>query len=159
MMAATGDAGDTVQFVEFIAKNILLYKMRNGYELGPKSAAHFTRKNLADCLRTRYAYSVWLLVAGYDENDGPQLHFIDYLANSLSVDHGSQGYGGMFCGSIFDKYHHENITQDEAYEVVKKCVREIQKRLIISQPNFHVMVVDKTGVRKLDDVTVETLKN
>lgn len=158
-MAATGDAGDTVQFVEFIAKNILLYKMRNGYELGPKSAAHFTRKNLADYLRTRYAYSVNLLVAGFDENDGPQLHYIDYLANSLPVNHGSQGYGGMFCGSIFDKYHHENITQDEAYEIAKKCVREIQKRLIISQPNFHVMVVDKTGVRKLDDITVETLKN
>lgn len=158
MMAATGDAGDSVQFVEFISKNILLYKMRNGYELGPKSAAHFTRKNLADYLRTRYAYSVWLLMAGYDENDGPQLHYIDYLANSLPVNHGAHGYGGMFCGSIFDQYHHENITQEEAYEIVRKCVREVQKRLIISQPNYHVMVVDKNGVRKLDDVTVENLK-
>lgn len=106
MIAAVGDAGDTVQFVEYISKNILLYKMRNGYELGPKAAAYFTRKNLADYLRTRYAYQVNLLVAGYDKTDGPQLTFIDYLANTLSVDHGTHGYGGMFCGSILDKHHY-----------------------------------------------------
>jgi 20S proteasome alpha/beta subunit len=42
MIAAVGDSGDTVQFVEYISKNILLYKMRNGYELGPKVSLHFT---------------------------------------------------------------------------------------------------------------------
>lgn len=103
MIAAVGDSGDTVQFVEYISKNILLYKMRNGYELGPKAAAYFTRKNLADYLRTRYAYQVNMLVGGYDKNDGPQLTYIDYLANTLGVDHGTHGYGGMFCGSILDK--------------------------------------------------------
>lgn len=108
LIAAVGDQGDTVQFVEYISKNILLYKMRNGYELGPKAAAYFTRKNLADYLRTRYAYQVWLLVAGYDKIDGPQLTFIDYLSNTLSVNHGAHGYGGMFCGSIFDQYHYES---------------------------------------------------
>lgn len=108
LIAAVGDHGDTVQFVEYISKNILLYKMRNGYELGPKAAAYFTRKNLADYLRTRYAYQVNMLVAGYDKTDGPQLTFIDYLANTLAVDHGTHGYGGMFCGSILDRNHHES---------------------------------------------------
>ena len=32
-MAICGEAGDTTQFAEYIAKNIQLYKMRNGYEL------------------------------------------------------------------------------------------------------------------------------
>ena len=30
MMAVSGESGDTVQFAEYIAKNIQLYKMRNG---------------------------------------------------------------------------------------------------------------------------------
>lgn len=64
MMATIGEAGDTVQFTEYISKNIALFKMRNGYEMSPKSAAHFTRKNLADYLRTRSAYHVNLFVAG-----------------------------------------------------------------------------------------------
>lgn len=52
-MAVCGEPGDTTQFAEYIAKNIQLYKMRNGYELSPSAAAAFTRRNLADSLRSR----------------------------------------------------------------------------------------------------------
>lgn len=65
MFATIGESGDTVQFTEFISKNIALYKMCNGYDLSPKCAAHFTRKNLADYLRSRTPYQVNLFVAGY----------------------------------------------------------------------------------------------
>ena len=41
------------QFAEFVAKNVQLYKMRNGYELCPAAAAAWTRRNLADYLRSR----------------------------------------------------------------------------------------------------------
>lgn len=51
-----------------------------------------------------------------------------------------------------------DISQDEAYEVMRKCAREIQKRMIISQPRFHVMVVDDKGVRRLEDITADNLK-
>lgn len=64
MIATVGDPGDAVQFTEFISKNIALYKMRNGYDLSPKCAAHFTRKNLADYLRSSSPYQVNMLVAG-----------------------------------------------------------------------------------------------
>ncbi|MGH0184069.1 UNVERIFIED_CONTAM: hypothetical protein FKN15_038804 [Acipenser sinensis] len=53
LMLCVGEAGDTVQFAEYIQKNVQLYKMRNGYELSPAAAANFTRKNLADYLRSR----------------------------------------------------------------------------------------------------------
>lgn len=52
VMGVIGDSGDTNQFAEYIAKNIQLYKMRNGYELGPTAAANFTRRNLAEYLRS-----------------------------------------------------------------------------------------------------------
>ena len=52
-MTAVGESGDTTQFAEFITKNIQLYKMQNGYELSPAGAANFTRRNLADYLRSR----------------------------------------------------------------------------------------------------------
>lgn len=64
MIATIGESGDSIQFTEFISKNIALYKMRNGYDLSPKSAAHFTRKNLADYLRSRTPYQVNMFVAG-----------------------------------------------------------------------------------------------
>lgn len=52
-MAVSGESGDTTQFAEYIAKNIQLYKMRNTYELSPKEASSFTRRILADTLRSR----------------------------------------------------------------------------------------------------------
>ncbi|XP_012889506.1 PREDICTED: uncharacterized protein LOC105999121 [Dipodomys ordii] len=53
LLLCVGQAGDTVQFAEYIQKNVQLYKMRNGYELSPTAAANFTRRNLADYLRSR----------------------------------------------------------------------------------------------------------
>lgn len=109
VIAAIGDTGDAIQFTEYISKNLALYKMRNGYELGPKSAAHFTRKNLADYLRSRTPYHVNLFVAGYDEKEGSELHYIDYIANAKSLNYAGHGYGGIFAASIFDRYWHPSM--------------------------------------------------
>lgn len=43
--------------------------------------------------------------------------------------------------------------------ILKKCVKEIQKRLVINQTNFTVAVVDKNGVRHLDEITTEGLQS
>lgn len=51
------------------------------------------------------------------------------------------------------------ITQEEAYDILQKCVLEIQKRLIINLSNFKVAVVDKNGVRRLDDISSKSLLN
>ena len=86
VMAVSGESGDTTQFAEYIAKNIQLYKMRNSYELSPSAAANFTRRNLADYLRSRTPYQVNLLIAGYDTETGkPELYFMDYLASMIKV--------------------------------------------------------------------------
>ena len=53
LMSVTGESGDTTQFAEFISKNVQLQKIRHGYELSPAAAANFTRRNLADYLRSR----------------------------------------------------------------------------------------------------------
>ena len=53
LMLTSGEVGDCLQFSEYIAKNLQLYKMRNGYELSPEAAANFTRRNLAESLRSR----------------------------------------------------------------------------------------------------------
>lgn len=77
--------GDCVNFGEYIAKNIKLNELRHGYEASPGATANYVRKNLADALRSRSAYQVNLLIAGYDAKDGPQLYYMDYLAAMVSV--------------------------------------------------------------------------
>ncbi|XP_015606974.1 proteasome subunit beta type-2 [Cephus cinctus] len=157
VMAVSGESGDTTQFSEYIGKNIQLYKMRNGYELSPKAAASFTRRNLADYLRTRTPYFVNLLMAGYDDETGPELYFIDYLASSIKVPYAAHGYGGFFSLTILDRYHNLDLSEEQAYVLMKKCVREIHKRLIVNLPNFKVQKISKDGITELEPITAQNL--
>ncbi|XP_034951354.1 proteasome subunit beta type-2-like [Chelonus insularis] len=157
VMAVSGEQGDSIQFSEYISKNIQLYKMRNGYELSPKAAAIFTRRKLADYLRSRTPYFVNILMAGYDLETGPELYFIDYLASYVKAPYACHGYGGFFSLSILDRYYKPSMTEDEAYSLMKKCVTEVHKRLIVNLPNFKVQKVTKDGVVDLPPITAENL--
>jgi len=152
LMAVSGEAGDTSQFSEYIAKNVQLYKMRNEYELSPKAAAHFTRRNLAEYLRSRSPYQCNLLLAGYDKNtDSTHLYWMDYLATLAELPYCAHGYGGYFTLSTMDAYYKEDLTPEEALELMKKCISEISKRLIINLPTFRVKIIDKNGIRNFGE--------
>merc|ERR1712241_20993 len=158
VMAVSGESGDTVQFAEFVAKNVQLYKMRNGYELCPAAAAAWTRRNLADYLRSRTPFMVNLNIVGYDkEKQECELYHMDYLAAAVKVNYAAHGYGGFFTTAILDAHYRKDMTQDEAYELFQDCVKEVQKRLILNLPNFAVQVIDKDGIRKMKDITVKNL--
>lgn len=49
------------------------------------------------------------------------------------------------------------MTRDEAYELLRDCIAEIHKRLIISLPNFQVQIIDKDGIKKLMDISIKDL--
>ncbi|XP_074570462.1 proteasome subunit beta type-2-A-like [Curcuma longa] len=51
LLGASGEAGDRVQFTEYIQKNVHLYEFRNGIPLSTAAAANFTRGELAQALR------------------------------------------------------------------------------------------------------------
>jgi len=158
LMAITGETGDTTQFAEYIAKSIQLYKMRNGYDLSPSSAAHFTRRDLADYLRSRTPYFVNLLLAGYDKRtETAELYFMDYLASMAKVPYAGHGYGAYFAFGVMDRYYRADMTRDEAYDLLKKCVTEIQKRLVVNLPKYQVHIVDKDGITQKDPITAKTL--
>ncbi|XP_067928758.1 proteasome subunit beta type-2-like [Watersipora subatra] len=152
MMLTSGEAGDCLQFSEYIAKNLQLYKMRNGYELSPEAAANFTRRNLAESLRSRNAYMVNLLMAGYDERTGPSLYFMDYLASMVKLPFAVHGYGSYFTLSIFDRYYKPDMSVDEAYGLLNRCVQELDQRFLVNLPKFKVRVIDKEGVKDMADL-------
>lgn len=100
-----------------------------------------------------------LLLAGYDDETGPELYWMDYLASMLKVPFATHGYGGMFAISIMDRHHRPDMSVEEAYNVLKMCVADIQKRLIINLPNFQVRVLDKDGIKNLDVIRPANVGN
>jgi len=160
IMAVSGESGDTSQFAEYIQKNIQLYKMRNGYELSPAAAANFTRRNLADYLRSRTPYQVNLLLAGFDTaTSTPELYQMDYLAAMIKAPYAAHGYGGFFTTTIMDRHYKPDMTKEQAYALMVECVKEVHKRLIINLPNFSVTIIDKDGVKDMDPITPQIVAN
>jgi len=158
LMAVSGEAGDTSQFSDFIAKNVQLYKMKNEYELSPKAAAHFTRRNLAEALRSQDRYNVNILMAGYDDVEKKaHLFYMDYLATMAELPYCAHGYGGYFTLGTMDAYYRPEMTVEEGYELLKKCVAEISKRLVVNLPTFAVRLVDKDGIHEKDPIEARKL--
>merc|ERR1711957_252140 len=113
---------------------------------GPSSdAANFARNQLAQALR-KGSYQVDLLIAGVDE-DGPQLYFMDYLASCEKVNKGAQGYGAMFTFGLMDRYYKEDMNLDEAKDLIRMCIKELETRFLVDLGTYMCKVVDKNGTR------------
>jgi 20S proteasome subunit beta 4 len=113
-----------------------------------KGATSFTRRNLADSLRTSSAYQVNLLLGGYDDVDGPGLYYMDYLGACVSVPYAVHGYGSFFSLSVFDRHYKPDMTKDEAIHLLPMVIDEIATRFIVNLGQFKVKIIDKGGVEE-----------
>jgi len=151
IMAFSGEAGDTVQFAEFIQANIALYTMRNETDLGPSAVASFVRGELAKSLRSKKPYNVNLLLGGMDPiTKKPTLYWLDYLASCAQLPYAAHGYAQYYCLSILDKHHHPDISFEQGMKILRMCTDELQRRLPIDFKGMTVKVVRKDGIEVLD---------
>jgi 20S proteasome subunit beta 4 len=108
----------------------------------PDAAASWIRKTLAESLRSRHPYQVNLMLGGYDPaSQDAHLYWIDYLGTRADVPYAAHGYGSYFCLSTMDRYHVPDCSLDEALVLLRRCINEIEKRLVLSFDGFKVKVV------------------
>jgi 20S proteasome subunit beta 4 len=151
LLAMAGEPGDRVQFSEFIIANVRLYALRNDSRLSTHAVAHFTRRELATALR-KNPYQTNLLVAGYDEDAGAELYWLDYLATMHKMNIAGTGYGSYFVLSLCDRLWHPDMTEAEALELMEKGIAEVKERLVVAPPSYVIKVVDKNGIREVKRV-------
>ncbi|KAK6585786.1 hypothetical protein PZA11_000843 [Diplocarpon coronariae] len=151
LMAFSGEAGDTIQFAEYIQANAQLYSMRNNISLSPTAIAHFVRSELASSLRSRKPYNVNLLLGGLDPlTNRPSLYWLDYLASLAPLPYAAHGYAQYYCLSILDKHHHPDISYEEGLKLLKLCTDELKRRLPIDFKGMVVKAVTKEGIREVE---------
>ncbi|GFP55358.1 probable proteasome subunit beta type-4 [Trichoderma asperellum] len=147
LLAFSGEAGDTVQFAEYIQRNAQLYSMRNETELSPSGLAHFVRGELATSLRSRNPYNVNLLMGGVDPITGkPSLYWLDYLAALAEVPYAAHGYAQYYCLSLLDKHHHPDITLGQGIKLMTMCIDELKRRLPIDFKGMTVKAIKADGI-------------
>lgn len=60
--------------------------------------------------------------------------------------------GSYFVLSMFDKLWHPNVSEAEAFEMMRKGVEEVKSRLVVAPPKYVVKVIDAQGIRTLGEL-------
>ncbi|AQZ14751.1 PRE1 (YER012W) [Zygosaccharomyces parabailii] len=153
LMSFGGEAGDTVQFAEYIQANVQLYAIRENLELSPLAVSSFVRQELAKSIRSRKPYQVNVLIGGYDtKKEKPELYQIDYLGTKVELPYAAHGYSGFYTFSLLDRHYRSDMTTTEGLELLKMCVGELNKRMPVAFKGVMVKVIDKDGIRQVDDM-------
>lgn len=48
------------------------------------------------------------------------------------------------------RYHNPEASLEEGLETLRRCIAEVEKRLIVGLGKFKVKVVDKDGAREIE---------
>ena len=58
---------------------------------------------------------------------------------------------GFFCLTLHRlRYHDPEASLEEGLAILRRCIDEVSKRLVVAQPKYKVKVVDKDGVREVE---------
>lgn len=151
-----------MKFVEYVQRNVALNEFRSGLKASTKAVASYVRTELAAALR-RNPYQVNLLIGGFDAagagagaaaagaaaEGGASLYFVDYLGAMAKMDFAAHGYAGYFLYSLLDRHWKAGLSEAEALDLARLCIKELATRLVVHQPAFKVKVADKDGVREV----------
>ncbi len=144
-IAAAGGQAERTQLMDYLQKNVHLYRLRNSQKLTTKATAHFVRSEMARFLRSS-PFQVNMLIAGATLEEGPRLFYVDYLAALQEVSRAAHGYGAYFVLGLLDRYWKLDLSVEEAVEIVKLCIREIRTRFLLDRNNFVIKLVNSQGV-------------
>lgn len=155
LFAAAGVPGDVTKFSEHVQKDVRLYTLRSGITMSTAAVANYARGELARFLR-RSTMQCNILIGGYDSHpngNGPCLYSCDYLGTLTKLSFAAEGYAQYFVLSTLDRYWKKNLSLDDGLAVIRSCIAEVQKRLVINQPHFAIKIVTKDGVTVIDNAT------
>ena len=72
----------------------------------------------------------------------------------IEVPFAAHGYGSYFCLSIMDRYYKPGMSEEEALELLRHCLRELRTRFIVNLPVFGVRIVRASGTEEILEFTV-----
>jgi 20S proteasome subunit beta 4 len=104
IISSCGEVADRKEFSKLVNGEMDYYYYRYNKRLNTDELANYTRSTLAESLRKK-PYQVNCLIAGFDDEDGAKLYWMDYLGSMQRVLKGAHGYGGHFLYGIMDNHH------------------------------------------------------
>lgn len=88
-------------------------------------------------------------MGGADNGDSAKLYWIDYLGALTEMPFAAHGYASYFVLSLLDRHYRQDMTIEEALELLKLCLQELKTRFIVALPDFAVKIVRPSGIENL----------
>lgn len=143
----SGEPGSSTSLAELLQARIRLHELCHGTPLTVHATAHYTRRMVADELRTPSAYQTNLLVGGM-EAAGSKLFWIDHMGTLTEVPFAAHGYAAYFVLALMDRHYRAGMSVEEGLGLLKLCLEELKTRFIMNMPQFTVKVIWATGIEE-----------
>lgn len=80
----------------------------------------------------------------------PRLYWLDELGSMQRMKYGVHGLGANFCLSILDQGYRQDMTLEEATQLLQDCFEQLRSRYVVNSPQPPcIKCVDRTGIRQI----------
>jgi len=150
-----GSVGDSLTIIRFLKSHAKLYEIERQTKITPKALASY----LANVLNANryFPFSVQFIVGGL--NKEPQLFELTPFGGVLERNkYAVSGSGTELAMTTLDQNYREGMPEEEAIKLAVKAINAGKKRDLFSGgKGVSVMVIDRKGVREIDEKQVQKL--
>lgn len=154
-LTIAGGVGDAQLLVRLLKAELELYKYAKGKAMSVQSAATL----LANVLQGNkyYPYMVQLIVAGYDNGNGPALFDLDPFGGLIPERYVSTGSGSITAYGLLDEYYRSNLTVDEAVRLAVRAVNAAMKRDSATGEGVDAIIITADQLKRLSREEVDAV--
>jgi len=147
VLTTAGASGDAQTLARYMKAEIKLYEIQNQKKIPVKAAATL----LANILQSNkyYPYYVQLIVAGYDDDEGPAVYSLDAIGGmEREKKFFSTGSGSPIALGVLEAEYKEGISVNEAKELAYKAIKSAVERDIASGgKGVDIAVITEKGIQ------------
>ena len=149
-----GTAADLEMVTQMMASELELQRLYTGRE---SRISHAEARLTNHLFRYQGYIGAALIIGGIDVN-GPQIVNISPYGNSMRVPFTTMGSGSLAATSILETGYKDDMTQEEAIELVKNAIEAGIFNDLGSGSNVDIFIVRRTGCEKKESYRVYNKK-
>lgn len=152
-----GGAADCSYWERNLAFQTRVHELREGKRISVAAASKLLSNTLYGY--RGYGLSMGTMIAGWDEDLGPNLYYIDNDGTRLKGDLFSVGSGATYAYGVLDNEYRKDLTVQEAVDLGKRAIYHATHRDAYSGGVINVYCITADGWTKHESVDMNVLHN
>ncbi len=122
-----------------------IYRLDTGRPISVKAAAKLMSNLL---FNRRLAPLITQTIVGGIDDEGPSLYVLDVLGSVIPDKYATVGSGTEIAVGVLEESYKDNMTVDEAKELVVRAIKSAVSRDVMSGDGIDFLIITKDGVQE-----------